>query len=74
MSLDYPDSAAHDAGRRQGNFHLALKTMEELPRYGFVLFIARQSHTGEDVDAANKAYVPFFREAGINAKKFLGMA
>ncbi len=65
VSLDYPDPAAHDAGRGQGNFHQALKTMGELHQYGFALSIARQSVAGEDIEAVNRAYVPFFREAGL---------
>jgi MoaA/NifB/PqqE/SkfB family radical SAM enzyme len=65
VSLDHPDPVAHDAGRGQGNFHLSLKTMGELHRRGFGLSIARQSNAGEDVEAVNRAYLPFFKEAGL---------
>jgi MoaA/NifB/PqqE/SkfB family radical SAM enzyme len=65
VSLDYPDPAAHDAGRGKGNFHLSLKTMAELQQYGFALSIARRSEEGEDIEAVNRAYVSFFREAGM---------
>ena len=65
VSLDHPDPAAHDLFRGQGNFHLSLKVMEQLHRYGFAVSIARQSAENEDVDAVNRAYVPFFEKAGL---------
>ncbi len=65
VSLDHPDSAKHDEFRGQGNFHLSLKTMEQLHRLGFKVSIARQSGEGEDVEAVNRAYAPFFKEAGL---------
>lgn len=65
VSLDHPDSAAHDAFRGRGNFQLSLKTMRELYRYGFKVSIARQSATGEDMEVVNRAYLPVFKEAGL---------
>ncbi len=67
VSLDYPDPTAHDAGRGQGNFHLSLRVMEQLHRYGFKVSVARQSVENEDVAAINRAYEPFFEEAGLLA-------
>lgn len=65
VSLDHPDPAAHDVFRGQGNFQLSLKVMGELHRYGFKVSIARQSAAGEDVDAVNRKYVPYFEGAGL---------
>ncbi|RKX44640.1 MAG: radical SAM protein [Verrucomicrobia bacterium] len=65
VSLDHPDPAKHDLFRGQGNFHLALKTMEQIRRLGFKVSIARQSGEGEDVEAVNRAYAPFFKDAGL---------
>ncbi len=65
VSLDHPDPAKHDLFRGQGNFHLALKTMEQLHRCGFKISIARQVDEGEDMEAVNRAYISFFREAGL---------
>lgn len=67
VSLDHPDPAVHDRFRGQGNFHLSLKVMERLHRHGFAVSIARQSAANEDVDAINRAYIPFFEEAGLPA-------
>lgn len=65
VSLDHPDPAAHDRFRGPGNFKLSLKVMEQLHRNGFVVSIARQSEAGEDAHAVNRAYQPFFKEAGL---------
>jgi MoaA/NifB/PqqE/SkfB family radical SAM enzyme len=65
VSLDYPHPKQHDAGRGHGNFNLSLKTMNELHRLGFKVSIARQSAENEDTDAVNRAYRPFFKEAGL---------
>ncbi|RKX37226.1 MAG: radical SAM protein, partial [Verrucomicrobia bacterium] len=51
--------------RGQGNFHLSLKTMEQLHRLGFKVSIARLSGAREDVEAVNRAYAPFFKKAGL---------
>ncbi|MDZ8118215.1 radical SAM protein [Pontiella agarivorans] len=68
VSLDYPNPEKHDAGRGRGNFNLALKTMRQIHRLGFTVSIARQSAPNEDVDAVNRAYQPFFEEAGLPAE------
>lgn len=65
VSLDHPDPAAHDHYRGHGNFQLSLNVMERLHRSGFAVSIARQSETGEDTQAVNRAYLPFFKEAGL---------
>jgi organic radical activating enzyme len=65
VSLDYPDSERHDAGRGRGNFNLSLKTMEQLHRLGFGVSIARQSKADEDVEAVNREYIPHFEKAGL---------
>ena len=65
ISLDYPDPVKHDAGRGHGNFNLSLKTMRQMHRLGFKVSIARQSAENEDVEAVNRAYQPFFEEAGL---------
>ncbi len=67
ISLDHPDPVIHDAGRGQGNFHLSLKVMEQLHRLGFRVSIARQSAENEDVDAVNRAYMPYFEDANLPA-------
>ncbi len=65
VSLDHPDPGKHDAFRGQGNFYLALKTMEQLHRLGFAVSIARQGAADGDLEAVNRAYAPFFKEAGL---------
>jgi sulfatase maturation enzyme AslB (radical SAM superfamily) len=65
VSLDFPDPGKHDAERGKGNFALSLKTMAELHRLGFKVSIARQSAIGEDVDAVNRDYLPYFGNAGL---------
>ena len=65
VSLDYPDPAKHNAERGHGNFELSLRTMQELHSYGFHVSIARQSASNEDTDSVNRAYRPFFQQAGL---------
>lgn len=65
VSLDYPEPAKHDLERGRGNFNLALKTMHELHKQGFRISIARQGSAGEDVEAVNRAYRPYFKQAGL---------
>jgi MoaA/NifB/PqqE/SkfB family radical SAM enzyme len=67
VSLDYPDPARHDAGRGHGNFHLSLKVMEQLHRFGFTVSIARQSAENEEIESVNRAYRPFLEKAGLPA-------
>jgi sulfatase maturation enzyme AslB (radical SAM superfamily) len=65
VSLDYPDPGKHDAERGKGNFELSLQVMKELHDLGFPVSIARQSAIGEDVDAVNREYFPYFGKAGL---------
>ncbi len=65
VSLDHPDPVKHDAFRGQGNFHLSLRVMGQLHLLGFTVSIARQSAENEDEEAVNRAYVPFFKKAGL---------
>ncbi|MEI6891575.1 MAG: radical SAM protein [Pontiella sp.] len=65
VSLDYPDPEKHDAERGKGNFNLSLKIMGELHGLGFKCSIARQGAAGEDVQAVNRKYLPYFRAVGI---------
>lgn len=65
VSLDHPDPAAHDHSHSHGNFRLSLKVMEQPHRHGFAVSITRQSDKGEDAEAVNRAYIPFFREARV---------
>ena len=64
VSLDFPDPEVHDSNRGAGNFRLSLGVMEELHRLGFRVSAARQRRTGEDSQAVDRAYLPFFLEAG----------
>ena len=65
VSLDHPNPEKHDAERGQGNFALSLKTMQQLQELGFAVSIARQSAVDEDIEAVNRAYLPFFKEARL---------
>jgi len=67
VSLDYPDPDQHDAGRGQGNFKMALKTLGHLHQNGFSVSIARQETVGENTEAVNAAYRPHFQRAGLPA-------
>jgi len=65
VSLDYPDPAKHDMERGKGNFHISLRTMRELHQFGFKVSIARQGAEGEDIEAVNRDYLPYFEKAGL---------
>ena len=65
VSLDYPDPARHDAGRGEGNFLLALKTLGELYRMGFGVSVARQRGKKEDVQEVDRQYRKYFIQIGI---------
>lgn len=65
VSLDHPDPVLHDESRGKGNFKKALDTLGRLYREGFGVSIARLMQAGEDSSAVDKAYVPFFRQAGV---------
>ena len=66
VSLDHPDPAAHDEFRGRGNFALSLKVMAQLDRLGYELSVARQSLPGQNMDEVNRAYRPFFEQAGLS--------
>ncbi len=65
VSLDYPDPAKHDAGRGEGNFDLALKTLAQLSTMEFGISIARQRSKEENSDAVDAVYRSFFEKAGL---------
>jgi MoaA/NifB/PqqE/SkfB family radical SAM enzyme len=65
ISLDHPDPNKHDESRGKGNFKKALDTLGRLYRQGFGVSIARLMPAGEDSAAVDKAYAPYFREAGV---------
>ena len=65
VSLDSPDPEAHDINRGAGNFRLSLRIMGELHRMGIRVSAARQHRAGEDAQAVDRAYLPFFLEAGL---------
>ena len=62
ISIDYPDSARHDAGRGSGSFEKAWQGMRELHRRGFKVSLARQMDTGEDGDAVTDEFRTLFRQ------------
>jgi len=61
ISIDYPDSARHDAGRGSGSFEKAWQGMHELHRRGFRVSLARQMDAGEDGDAVKGQYRKLLR-------------
>lgn len=65
VSLDHPDPQKHDESRGKGNFKKALDTLGRLHREGFGVSIARHMLEGEDSAAVDKAYAPYFRQAGV---------
>lgn len=65
VSLDHPDPAKHDESRGRGNFRIALGTLGRLHREGFGISIARLMLANEDSAAVDRAYAPYFREAGV---------
>ena len=71
VSLDHPDPAAHDEFRGEGNFDLSIKVIKQLHDLGFHISIARQSKAGEDTEAINRAYMPYFKQAGIPEDTFI---
>ena len=65
ISLDHPDPHKHDELRGKGNFKKALDTLGRLYHEGFGVSIARLMPAGEDSATVDKAYAPYFREAGV---------
>lgn len=65
VSLDHPDPTKHDESRGRGNFKKALTTLGRLHKQGFGVSIARLSLPGEDIEAVNESYRPFFNSVGL---------
>ncbi len=65
ISLDHPDPTKHDKSRGKGNFKKALDTLGRLYHEEFGVSIARLMLSGEDSAAVDRAYAPFFRQAGV---------
>jgi len=65
VSVDYPDAKKHDAGRGQGNFFLAWKTIKELHKRGFTISIARQQTKYENSKRVEKIYHTYFKQVGL---------
>lgn len=65
ISLDYPDSQKHDAGRGEGNFEKALQTLAQLNRSGFRVSVARREISGKKQEVVNQAYRSFFASVGL---------
>ena len=68
ISIDYPDSARHDAGRGSGSFEKAWQGMRELYCRGFKVSLARQMDAGEDGDAVTDKF-PARCSANIDCRK-----
>lgn len=65
VSLDFPDPQRHDAGRGRGNFRKSLRCLRHLHELGVPISIARLMEEGEDTEAVNAAYQPYFEEVGL---------
>jgi len=64
ISFDYPNAKKHDAGRGEGNFTLALKSLHILAEKGFSVSIACQQE-GKDTQQTENKFRKIFVEAGI---------
>lgn len=65
VSIDYPDSTKHDAGRGQGNFVLAWQGIRKLYHLGFNVSIARQREKNENTAKVDQIYRKYFKQAGL---------
>ena len=65
ISLDYPDTERHDAGRGKGNFETALKTLRILHEKGFGVSIARQQDNDENAEGIEAAFAEQMARVGI---------
>jgi len=65
ISLDYPESAQHDAGRGKGHFRMALKTLVHLHDQSFPVSISRREIAGENREALNAGYRPHLQAVGL---------
>jgi sulfatase maturation enzyme AslB (radical SAM superfamily) len=65
ISLDFPDSAQHDALRGPGRFQEALAGIQFLHRTGFAVSVARRMRNNEQPEAAETAYSELFVNNGL---------
>ena len=65
ISVDYPDSDRHDAGRGEGNFELAWRSLKALHDLGFKVSLARQIDAGEQTKAVESAFRDLFVAHGL---------
>lgn len=65
VSIDYPDSERHEAGRGQGTFEEAFTTMKSLHDLGFGLSLARQWEPDEDTVAVEEDFRAHLRRHGL---------
>ena len=65
VSLDFPDSAQHDALRGPGRFQEALAGIQFLHHAGFAVSVARRKQNNEQPEAAEAAYSELFVNNGL---------
>ena len=65
ISIDYAEAARHDAARGKGNFGKSWRSLAELHARGFAVSLARQSDSGEDAAAVDRAFHELFAEHGL---------
>ena len=65
ISLDAPDSVAHDEGRGSGSFAKSLESLQFLSKQGFKVSVARQMGMDEDSAAVEAGYRKIFAEYGL---------
>ena len=65
ISLDFPDSAQHDALRGAGRFQEALASIQLLHRAGYAVSVARRMQHNEQPEAAETAYSELFANNGL---------
>lgn len=65
VSIDYPDSTRHDAGRGAGSFRKAFESLQHLRRQGFGISIARQMQPGEGSEEVEGCYRELLREFAL---------
>lgn len=65
ISVDYPDADRHDAGRGEGSFQLALRSLALLHQNGFRVSVARRAAAGEDSERVTQRYRRLFAAVGL---------
>ena len=65
ISLDFPDSAHHDALRGPGRFQEALAGIQLLHRTGFAVSVARRRRDNEQTASVEAAYSKLFVNNGL---------